>query len=133
AIRRCDTTGGVVLLHAGSQGRTSESTLERVYRDTASGCLRRLRESLRRRAHPGSGLLGACSPEVLRSVGGPQISGCGRGDRTDRETLCHRRRNPWTTTGGTTRGSQRAQLAVTGIAETMARRDVGKTVEKIGH
>ena len=45
-------------------------------------------------AHSGSGLLGACAQEVLRSAGGPQISGGSGSAGTDRSTVCDRKRDP---------------------------------------
>ena len=54
-----------------------------------SGCVRGLREGLRKRSHPGSRLLGARAQEVLRPAGGSQISSCRSGRRTHRGDLCH--------------------------------------------
>ena len=84
-------------------------------------------------AYSGSGLLGACAPKVLRSPGGPQISGRSGSARADRSTVCDRERDPWTLAGRTSHDPQRPEPAVAGIAETMAGRNLGQAVEKIGH
>ena len=44
--RTQDTASGVVRLHAGSQGRTSDSTLERVHGHAAGGWIRGVRSGL---------------------------------------------------------------------------------------
>lgn len=46
SLGRLDTASGVVRLHAGSQGRTSDSTLERVHGHTAGGWIRGVRSGL---------------------------------------------------------------------------------------
>jgi len=61
--RRRDSTGGVVRLHTGSQGRTPAGTPEQVPGHAAGRCLRRVRADLRKWSDSGSCLLGACAPE----------------------------------------------------------------------
>ena len=123
----------MVRVLTGSQGRASAGAPRQFHGHAAGGWLRGIRCGVRNRAHSGSGLLGACAQKVLRPARRAQIAGRGRSDGTHRRAVCHRKRNSRPRGGRAARGPQRPGAAVAGLAETMAGRNVRKTIEKIRH
>jgi hypothetical protein len=89
-LRRHHASSSLVCLHAGPQRRPSANAPGHLQGRATSRCVCRFQCTLRRWHHTGSGVLGACAPQVPRSACSQTIGYHNRGPAPDCRAVCDR-------------------------------------------